>query len=207
MINKTYNLRGCLLGVCWRSLPGGGFLVSRSWTFSGPNVIYLYPDCRFFIYNSYHILKQHSNSQRTKNYNSDWLFLKSWFSIALWGPMWLLIFSFSKDGSGGIFPKLWCRTSQTLRSQRLHGGRSGSGKFVLLGSSFCFGGHKIMDHLAWLLLYLQVKVPLMSEPQGDWFTSQPASPACFCRFFWSKLILKSERHFKPWWWASDSKTS
>ena len=127
-------------------------------------------------------LKQHSNSQRTKNYNSDWLCLKSWFSIALWGPMWLLIFSFWKDGSGGIFPKLWCRTGQTLRSQRLHGGRSGSGKFVLLGSSFCFGGHKIIDHLAWLLLYLQVKVPLMSEPQGDWFTSQPASPACFCRF-------------------------
>ena len=55
LINKTYNLRGCLLGVCWRSLPGGGFLVSRSWTFSGPNVIYLYPDCRFFLYNSFHI--------------------------------------------------------------------------------------------------------------------------------------------------------
>ena len=104
--------------------------------------------------------------------------------------MWLLIFSFSKDGSGGIFPKLWCRTGQTLRSQRLHGGRSGSGKFVLLGSSFCFGGHKIMDHLAWLLLYLQVKVPLMSEPHGDWFTSQPASPACFCRFL-IKFVSKS----------------
>ena len=42
--------RGCLLGVCWRSLPGGGFLVSRSWTFSGPNVIYLYPDCRYPSY-------------------------------------------------------------------------------------------------------------------------------------------------------------
>ena len=27
----------------------------------------------------------------------------------------------------------------------------------------------------------QVKVPLLSEPQGDWFTSQPATPACFCR--------------------------
>merc|ERR1712032_1497988 len=26
-----------------------------------------------------------------------------------------------------------------------------------------------------------VKVPLLSEPQGDWFTSQPATPACFCR--------------------------
>ena len=122
-------------------------------------------------------------------YNSDWLFLKSGFSIALLGPIWLLIFSFWKDGSGGIFPKLWCRTSQTLRSQRLHGGRSGSGKFFLSGWSFYFEGHKIMHHLAWLLLYLQVKVPLMSEPQGDWFTSQPASPACFCRYL-IKVNLK-----------------
>ena len=46
-----------------------------------------------------------------------------------------------------------------------------------------------MDALALLLLYLQVKVPLMSEPQGDWFTSQPASPACFCRFFFIKVTL------------------
>ena len=100
-----------------------------------------------------------------------------------------MIFSLSKDGSGGIFPKLWCRTSQTLRSQRLHGGRSGSGKFVFLGWPFYFGGCKIMDALALLLLYLQVKVPLMSEPQGDWFTSQPASPACFCRYL-IKVNLK-----------------
>ena len=46
-----------------------------------------------------------------------------------------------------------------------------------------------MDALALLLLYLQVKVPLMSEPQGDWFTSQPASPACFCRYL-IKVNLK-----------------
>ena len=38
--------RGCLLGVCWRSLPGGGFLISDSWDFSGPGVVFLYPDCR-----------------------------------------------------------------------------------------------------------------------------------------------------------------
>ena len=49
---SLYASRGCLLGVCWRSLPGGGFLVSRSWTFSGPNVIYLYPDCRYLLYKS-----------------------------------------------------------------------------------------------------------------------------------------------------------
>ena len=182
MINKTYNLRGCLLGVCWRSLPGGGFLVSRSWTFSGPNVIYLYPDCRFFIYNSYHITET-AFKQSTYYELQLWLtFSKILIFYCTMGTYVAFDFSFSKDGSGGIFPKLWCRTGQTLRSQRLHGGRSGSGKFVLLGSSFCFGGHKIMDHLVWLLLYLQVKVPLMSEPQGDWFTSQPASPACFCRF-------------------------
>ena len=46
---KSLPCRGSLLGVCWRSLPGGGFLVSRSWTFSGPNVIYLYPDCRLIV--------------------------------------------------------------------------------------------------------------------------------------------------------------
>lgn len=27
----------------------------------------------------------------------------------------------------------------------------------------------------------QVSVPVMSEPSGDWFTFQPASPAVFCR--------------------------
>ena len=38
--------RGTLVGVCWRSLPGGSFLISRSWDFSDSNMIYLYPDCR-----------------------------------------------------------------------------------------------------------------------------------------------------------------
>jgi len=37
---------GVLQGVCWKSLPGGGFLISQSWTFSGDSLIYLYPDCR-----------------------------------------------------------------------------------------------------------------------------------------------------------------
>ena len=33
-------------GVCWKSLPGGGFLISKSWDFSDSSMIYLYPDCR-----------------------------------------------------------------------------------------------------------------------------------------------------------------
>merc|ERR1719348_2706367 len=36
--------RGTLVGVCWRSLPGGGFLISRAWDFTEENLIYLYPD-------------------------------------------------------------------------------------------------------------------------------------------------------------------
>ena len=38
--------RGTMVGVCWRSLPGGGFLISRSWDFTDSSMIYLYPDCR-----------------------------------------------------------------------------------------------------------------------------------------------------------------
>lgn len=38
--------RGTMLGVCWKSLPGGGFLISKSWDFSDSSMIYLYPDCR-----------------------------------------------------------------------------------------------------------------------------------------------------------------
>jgi len=94
--------RGCLLGVCWRSLPGGGFLVSRSWTFSGPNVIYLYPDCRTALVGTF----QNCDVEQAR-------------------------LSEVKDCAGSV---------QGL-----------------------------------------VKVPLLSEPQGDWFTSQPATPACFCR--------------------------
>merc|ERR1712106_384762 len=37
---------GVLQGVCWKSLPGGGFLISKSWKFSDDGLIYLYPDCR-----------------------------------------------------------------------------------------------------------------------------------------------------------------
>jgi len=42
---------GCIVngiqqGVCWRSVAGGGFLISPNWKFSGDNMIYLYPDCR-----------------------------------------------------------------------------------------------------------------------------------------------------------------
>ena len=39
-------VRGVVHGVCWRSLPGGGFLVSPDHKFSGPSVTFLYPDCR-----------------------------------------------------------------------------------------------------------------------------------------------------------------
>jgi len=44
---------GTLVGVCWRSLPGGGFLVSRSWSFTDNNMIYLYPDCRTALIGSF----------------------------------------------------------------------------------------------------------------------------------------------------------
>ena len=83
---NPYFSRGCLLGVCWRSLPGGGFLVSRSWTFSGPNVIYLYPDCRFGFLRSFcpfvcDILLSQKDSP-------GWNFSKLWCgaSQTLWGP-------------------------------------------------------------------------------------------------------------------------
>lgn len=45
--------RGTLLGVCWKSLPGGGFLVSKSWNFSDPHSLYLYPDCRTGLLGSF----------------------------------------------------------------------------------------------------------------------------------------------------------
>jgi len=44
---------GTMVGVCWRSLPGGGFLISQSWDFSGPGMIYLYPDCRTALVGSF----------------------------------------------------------------------------------------------------------------------------------------------------------
>ena len=40
-------------GVCWKSLPGGGFLVSKSWNFSDPHSLYLYPDCRTGLLGSF----------------------------------------------------------------------------------------------------------------------------------------------------------
>ena len=40
-------------GVCWKSLPGGGFLVSKSWSFSDPRSLYLYPDCRTALLGSF----------------------------------------------------------------------------------------------------------------------------------------------------------
>ena len=40
-------------GVCWKSLPGGGFLVSKSWSFSDPTSMYLYPDCRTALLGSF----------------------------------------------------------------------------------------------------------------------------------------------------------
>jgi len=45
--------RGIMLGVCWKSLPGGGFLISRSWDFSDSSMIYLYPDCRTGLVGSF----------------------------------------------------------------------------------------------------------------------------------------------------------
>merc|ERR1719397_1377609 len=47
-------LRGRLVGVCWKSLPGGGFLISRSWQFTHPGMVYLYPDCRTGLTGSFH---------------------------------------------------------------------------------------------------------------------------------------------------------
>ena len=39
--------------MCWKSLPGGGFLVSKSWSFSDPHSLYLYPDCRTALLGSF----------------------------------------------------------------------------------------------------------------------------------------------------------
>merc|ERR1719419_2120828 len=41
------------LGVCWKSLPGGGFLISKSWNFSDPRMMYMYPDCRTCLLGSF----------------------------------------------------------------------------------------------------------------------------------------------------------
>ena len=40
-------------GVCWKSLPGGGFLISKSLDFSDSNMLYLYPDCRTGLIGSF----------------------------------------------------------------------------------------------------------------------------------------------------------
>ena len=50
VINNSSHL---VLGVCWKSLPGGGFLVSKSWNFSDPHSLYLYPDCRTALLGSF----------------------------------------------------------------------------------------------------------------------------------------------------------
>ena len=39
--------------MCWKSLPGGGFLVSKSWSFTDPHSLYLYPDCRTALLGSF----------------------------------------------------------------------------------------------------------------------------------------------------------
>jgi len=44
---------GTMLGVCWKSLPGGGFLISKSWNFSDPRMMYMYPDCRTCLLGSF----------------------------------------------------------------------------------------------------------------------------------------------------------
>ena len=53
LMTKTSQL-SCVSGVCWKSLPGGGFLVSKSWDFSDTNMLYLYPDCRTGLIGSFH---------------------------------------------------------------------------------------------------------------------------------------------------------
>ena len=108
---KPLSCRGSLLGVCWRSLPGGGFLVSRSWTFSGPNVIYLYPDCRFKIGFLKMDLCQTLLSQKDSSGRN---FSKLWCgtSQALWGPRLRRVgsglgeFFLSKSKSIGEFKRI-----------------------------------------------------------------------------------------------------
>jgi len=94
--------RGSLIGVCWRSLPGGGFLISPSWDFTGSGVIFLYPDCRTGLVGTF----RGCDAERA-------------------------------------------RLSEVVDSEDV-----------------------VQDML---------KFPVMSPPQGDWFTFQPATPACFCR--------------------------
>jgi len=47
-------IRGIMHGPCWKGLPGGGFLVSDSWTFTSEEMIFLYPDCRTALYGSFY---------------------------------------------------------------------------------------------------------------------------------------------------------
>lgn len=55
--------RGLMLGVCWKSLPGGGFLISKSLDFSDSNMIYLYPDCRTGLIGSFRKCELESGKQ------------------------------------------------------------------------------------------------------------------------------------------------
>lgn len=47
-------IRGSIHGPCWKGLPGGGFLVSESWTFTSDDMVFLYPDCRTALYGSFY---------------------------------------------------------------------------------------------------------------------------------------------------------
>ena len=51
-LGDTHILTVCP-GVCWKSLPGGGFLVSKSWSFTDASSLYLYPDCRTALLGSF----------------------------------------------------------------------------------------------------------------------------------------------------------
>lgn len=46
-------LHGQLYGNCWKSLTGGGFVVSDNLEFGGNQTVYLYPDCRTALVGSY----------------------------------------------------------------------------------------------------------------------------------------------------------
>ena len=98
-----------------------------------------------------------------------------------------------KDSPGWNFSKLWCGASQTLGGQRLRRVGSGLGELQIIfmlvfylpthtSTKDTSGQNARLSVRSWMNGNPnQVKLPLLSEPQGDWFTSQPATPACFCR--------------------------
>ncbi len=84
-LKKIYFSSVISQGPCWKSLPGSGFIISPSLSFSGDNILYLYPDCR-----------QESEIIRKNIFLQSFSFLtsKTWHNLT--------IFNFFRSCSQGV---------------------------------------------------------------------------------------------------------